>query len=428
VKNIVRLLLTLVVLESCARVNNKKVTSSPMNEGDTSSLSHAAPLTPEEMSYYKRMVSSHLDSTFSKTRFNGSVLVAKNGQIIYEMYNGFVDPRTGKDSITPSTPFHLASVSKTFTGMATLKLWQEGKLNIDDPVSKYLPGFPLDAVTVRLLLNHRSGIPKYDHYMGSMGWDKHKMVSNQDVLDFLIANYKKIPIAAANHGFSYSNTNFALLALIIEKVSGQSYPEYLKKTFFEPFGMKDTYVFTLADSAKYMPSFYYSGKEYRFEFLDAVYGDKNVYSTVRDLLKWDQALKNENIFKKSVLDQAYAGYSFEKPGTHNYGLGWRMYLLNNGKKLIYHNGWWHGNRTSFYRMQDEDATIIALCNNDCRYVYKVKEMADIFGDYLQNNNRYDDDDPNNQQVAQATKPVAKRRSHAVAHKKKPASRRSTAKK
>ncbi|WP_143774334.1 serine hydrolase domain-containing protein [Niastella vici] len=428
-KNLVWSLLILLALESCARVNNKKVTAEPMNPGDSSSPAAAATLTPDELSYYKRMVSNHLDSTLGRTRFNGSVLVAKNGQIVYEAYNGFVDPRTRKDSITPSTPFHLASVSKTFTGMATLKLWEEGKLNIDDPVSKYLPGFPLENVTVRLLLNHRSGIPKYDHYMGEMGWDKHKMVSNQDVLDFLIANYRKIPIAAANHGFSYSNTNFALLALIIEKVSGLPYPTYLKKTFFDPLGMKDSYVFTLADSARYKPSFYYSNREYRFEFLDAVYGDKNVYSTVRDLLKWDQALKNEGLFKKSTLEQAYAGYSFEKPGTHNYGLGWRMYLLKNGKKLVYHNGWWHGNRTSFYRMNDENATVIALCNNDCRYVYKVKELADIFGDYLQNNGHYDDEDPTAagaSPVARAEKP--KRRAHTTALKRKTSSRRSTAKK
>jgi len=428
VKNLVRSLLLILALESCARVNNKKVTSAPTNEGDTSSLpAHATPLSPEEINNYRRLVSNHLDSTLGKTRFNGSVLVAKNGQIVYEEYRGFVDPRTKKDSITPSTPFHLASVSKTFTGMATLKLWEEGKLNIDDPVSKYLPGFPLEAVTVRMLLDHRSGIPKYDHYMGEMGWDKHKMVTNQDVLDFLIANYKRIPIAGANRGFSYSNTNFALLALIIEKVSGMPYPAYLKKTFFDPLGMKDSYVFTLADSAKYMPSFYYSGREYAFEFLDAVYGDKNVYSTVRDLLKWDQALRNESLFKKGTLEAAYSGYSFEKPGTHNYGLGWRMYLLNNGKKLIYHNGWWHGNRTSFYRMTDEDATIIALCNNDCRYVYKVKEMADIFGDYQQNHNHYDDDEPTQQAVARTSRPV-KRHTHATAYKKKSSGRRSTAKK
>jgi CubicO group peptidase (beta-lactamase class C family) len=396
-----------------------------MNDGDTASLPvhRAAPLTAEELSYYKRMVSSHLDSTLGRTHFNGSLLVAKNGQIVYEAYNGFVNVRNKKDSITPSTPFHLASVSKTFTGMATLKLLEQGKLNIDDPVSKYLPGFPLEGVTVKLLLNHRSGIPKYDHYMGEMGWDKHKMISNQDVLDFLIARYKEIPIASPNRGFSYSNTNYALLALIIERVSGMSYPEYLKRTFFDPLGMKDTYVFTLSDSARYMPSFYYSGRPYAFEFLDAVYGDKNIYSTVRDLLKWDQALQSEGLFKKQTLEIAYTGYSFEKPGTHNYGLGWRMYLLKNGKKLVYHNGWWHGNRTSFYRMTDENATIIALCNNDCRYVYKVKELADIFGDYMQNNNRYDEDDHH---VAKAS--PRKHRSHSTAHKKKSSNRRATAKK
>jgi hypothetical protein len=101
-----------------------------------------------------------------------------------------------------------------------------------------------------------------------------------------------------------------------------------------------------------------------------------------------------------------------------------MYLLNNGKKLIYHNGWWHGNRTSFYRMPDENATIIALCNNDCRYVYKVKEMADIFGDYKQNHNRYDDDEP---RVARAERST-KRRTQSTTHKKKSTGRRSTARK
>jgi CubicO group peptidase (beta-lactamase class C family) len=179
-----------------------------------------------------------------------------------------------------------------------------------------------------------------------------------------------------------------------------------------------------------MPSFYYSGRPYAFEFLDAVYGDKNVYSTVRDLLKWDQALKSDTLFKKQTLEAAYTGYSFEKPGIHNYGLGWRMYLLKNGKKLIYHNGWWHGNRTSFYRMLDEDATIIALCNNDCRYVYKVKEMADFFGDYMQNQNRNDDDE--NGKLAKADAPTAvshhRRPHHVTAYKKKTTTRRATAKK
>lgn len=316
--------------------------------------------------------------------FNGSILVAKNGEIIYEQYKGFRNPRVKKDSITPSTSFHLASISKTITGMAILKLAEQGKLNIEDTVSKYLPGFPCSGVTVKTLLNHRSGLPNYVHYMDKLGWDKKKLITNKDVLDFIVARHEDIDIGAPDRRFSYSNTNYALLALVIEKASGQFYGDYLRQTFFEPLGMKDTYVFTPADSAKSLPSFFYSGRQYAFDFLDLVYGDKNIYSTVRDLLKWDQALHSGLFFKKETLDAAYAGYSFERPGVNNYGLGWRMFLLRNGKKFIYHNGWWHGNRTAFYRLIDENVTIIALCNNDSKMVYSSKKFADMFGNYFKN--------------------------------------------
>lgn len=340
-------------------------------------------ITSAELNHYSLLVKGYSDSLFKKYRINGSILVAKHGEIIYEDYHGFINPRKKKDSITATTPFHLASTSKTFTGMAILKLWQDGKLSIDDSVSKYLPNFPSPGVTVRMLLDHRSGIPKYDHYMEVLGWNKHKMVSNQDVLDFLVAHYKDIHCAKPNKGFSYSNTNFALLALIIEKVSGMSYAEYLKTTFFDPLGMKDTFVFTKADSSRYMPSYHTNGLAYRFDFLDWVYGDKNVYSTVRDLMKWDQALYSDTLFSRQTLDAAYTPTSFEKRGIKNYGLAWHMLCLTNGKKLIFHNGWWHGNRTAFYRLLDEDVTIIALCNNDSKKVYSVKEIADYFGDYMQ---------------------------------------------
>jgi CubicO group peptidase (beta-lactamase class C family) len=154
--------------------------------------------------------------------------------------------------------------------------------------------------------------------------------------------------------------------------------------------MQDTYVYSLSDSAKAMMSYYQSGRPFRMEFLDLVYGDKNVYSTVRDLYKWDQALRNGQLFSKGVLDSAYAGYSFEKPGQRNYGLGWRMLFIPNGKKLIYHNGWWHGNRTVFIRMLDENATIIALSNNDYKYVYSAKRLCDLFGDYRQSHESFDE--------------------------------------
>ncbi|WP_246228548.1 serine hydrolase domain-containing protein [Paraflavitalea devenefica] len=405
----------------CAQLSDKQpALLAQTNAQTTLSAANASANNPDSADYYISLVRGFVDTTFGD-HLNGSILVARKGQVLYEKYAGFSNPRRPEDSITANTPFHLASVSKTFTGMAVLKLWEQGKLNIDDPVSHYLPNFPCAGVTVKMLLNHRSGIPKYDHYMGSLGWNRRKIMNNQDVLDFLITNRKKIPVGRPDRGFSYSNTNYALLALIIEKVSGQFYGDYLKHTFFDSLGMRDSYVFTRADSARSLPSFYYSGRPYAFDYLDMVYGDKNIYSTVRDLLKWDQALHN-GLFKQSTLDAAYSPYSFEKPGTHNYGLGWRMYVLKNGKKLVYHNGWWHGNRTAFYRLLDEDVTIIALCNNDAKSIYTVKEMADYFGDYMQ---RTDGDGYADNRVARTVRKKSSKKQMIAKAKTKSYKKRST---
>ena len=334
-----------------------------------------------ELDRYRKLVEDFYQSAFARGRFNGSFLVAKNGQIIYENYSGYRDPRRRTDSITPNTSFHLASVSKTFTGMAVLKLWEEGKIDIEKPVAEYIPGFPLPDVSVKSLLNHRSGIPNYVHYMEKLGWDRKQFITNEDVLNFLIQRRKDIQIGAPDKRFSYSNTNYALLALLVERVTGQHFAEYMRISFFEPLGMNDTYVYTPSDSARSLSSYFYSGREYAFDYLDLVYGDKNIYSTVRDLLKWDQALQGGMFFKPQTLEAAYTGYSNEKKGINNYGLGWRLQQYPNNKKIIYHNGWWHGNRTAFYRLPDENTTIIALCNNDSKMVYKSKKLADLFGNY-----------------------------------------------
>lgn len=265
--------------------------------------------------------------------------------------------------------------------MAVLKLWEEGRIDIEKPVAEYMPGFPLPDVTVKSLLNHRSGIPNYVHYMEQLGWDRKQFITNEDVFNFLVQRRKDIQIGPADRRFSYSNTNYALLALLVEKVTGQHFAEYMRLSFFEPLGMNDTYVYTPSDSARSLSSYFYSGREYAFDYLDLVYGDKNIYSTVRDLLKWDQALQGGMFFKPQTLEAAYTGYSNEKKGINNYGLGWRLQQYPNNKKIIYHNGWWHGNRTAFYRLPDENTTIIALCNNDSKMVYKSKKLAVLFGNY-----------------------------------------------
>ena len=358
-----------------------KKKSVQQEESPEAPLVQVQKIPPQQLSRYQLAVQKFYDSAFRKGRFNGSLLVAKNGEIIFEKYSGFRHPRVKHDSITPYTSFHLASVSKTFTAMAALKLAEMGNLNINDPVANFLDSFPVPDVTIKTLMNHRSGLPNYVHYMEELGWDKKKPVTNQEVLDFIIKRHDEIQIGKADRRFNYSNTNYALLALVIEKASGMSYPDFMKKTFFEPLGMSDTYVFTMADSARSLSSFFNSGRQYAFDFLDQVYGDKNIYSTVRDLLKWDQALQN-GFFRRPTLDSAYSPYSFEKPGINNYGLGWRMFVLKNGKKFIYHNGWWHGNRTAFYRLLEENVTIIALSNNDYKKVYGTKKLADIFGKYF----------------------------------------------
>src|SRR5262245_13004785 len=117
-----------------------------------------------------------------------------------------------------------------------------------------------------------------------------------------------------------------------------SFPEFMQHKFFGPLQMNPTHTFHVQDILTAPHSFSYSGNYWRFDFMDGVYGDKNVYTTPRDLLKWDQALYTEQVINKALLDSAFTPYSFERPSVHNYGLGWRLQVFPNGKKVIYHFG------------------------------------------------------------------------------------------
>jgi CubicO group peptidase (beta-lactamase class C family) len=351
---------------------------------------HPKTIHPEEFRQYSNASRHFFDSLFIRG-FNGGLVVAHDGVVVFEKYSGFKDPRRHIDSVNAHTAFHLASVSKTFTAMAILKLWEEGKLDIHDDISKYLSGFP-PGISIKNLLSQRSGLRNYVHFMDQSGWDKRKYLSNSDLLQYIIQHHDQVIYTTAGHHFEYSNTNYAFLALIIEKVSGESYNEFLTKTFFLPLHMEDTYVYSISDTAKATRSYRLNGRIYPMEYLDMVYGDKNIYSTPDDMLKWDAALRGDVLFKKSTLDSAYTPYSLEKRGKRNYGLGWRMIVYPDGKKLIYHNGWWHGNRTVFIRMMEENATIIALCNNDNKKVYSAKKLCDVFGNYQQ---AHENDEPDN---------------------------------
>ncbi|HYF29950.1 MAG TPA: serine hydrolase domain-containing protein [Chitinophagaceae bacterium] len=338
-----------------------------------------ASLSATEVERYIRAVEDFYDSALDHPSFNGSFLVAKNGQVIFERYRGFADLGK-KDSLTARHAFHIASISKTFTAMAVLKLFEEGRIQLSDSLGKFFPDFPYEGVTVKMLLSHRSGLPNYAYYLEEHKWDKKIRVTNNDVLQTLYT-YRPALDFTPGKRFAYCNTNYVLLALIIEKITGMSYAQYLQSIFFGPLGMQDTYVYTLADSARAMPSYEYNGRKWGFDFLDLVYGDKNIYSTARDLLKWDQALYSTTLFKQSTLDSAFTPYSFEKPGVKNYGLGWRMFCYPTGKKIVYHNGWWHGNNTVLTRLVQDSATIIVLGNKRNNRIYRVKPLFEVFSHY-----------------------------------------------
>lgn len=331
---------------------------------------------PEKLDLYKNEVENFYNNKLLRSGFNGGILVAKKGHIIFEAYHGFYNLRK-KDSLTRHSAFHIASVSKTFTAMATLKLAQMGKLSIDDDVKKFFPAFPYDNVKVKDLLSHRSGLPNYLYFMDKLGWDKKKHCTNTDVLDYLI-KFKPAATKPNTH-FTYCNTNYALLGLIIQKASGEPYADFLQQKFFTPLKMNDTYVYNISDSATAMPSYDDRGRPEAFTFLDCGFGDKNIYSTPEDLLKWDQALYTNEIFSKETLEKAFTPYSNEKAGIRNYGYGWRMNVYPDGKKVIYHNGWWHGNNAVFIRMIQDSVTIIVLGNKYDRNIYMAKDMERFFG-------------------------------------------------
>ena len=333
------------------------------------------PLSKNEKKKFIEAVYKKYDTLLLKHGFNGSILVAKNGEILLEDYHGFANFST-KEMLTSTTPFHLASVSKTFTATSILKLSEEKKLHLDDSIQVYFPLFPYHNISIKMLLNHRSGLPNYVYAMTKYPEWKHKLATNADMLQFLI---DKIPTwyGYPNRGFNYCNTNYALLALIIEKVSGLPYPLYLQKNIFEPLGMTHSFVFTNKDSANYKPSFQPNNRPYTLEAMDAIYGDKNIYSTVRDMFLWDKGFYNNRIISKATYDEAIQPSSFEKKGTHNYGMGWRLLTLPEGT-VVFHNGWWHGNNNVFTRFIDDTATIIILGNKFNKAIYSGMKIGTVF--------------------------------------------------
>jgi CubicO group peptidase (beta-lactamase class C family) len=213
------------------------------------------------------------------------------------------------------------------------------------------------------------------------GWNNRKVLSNQDVLDLMIKHKFRL-LSANDTRFEYCNTNYVILALIIEKATGLSYRDAMKSLIFKPLGMKNTFVFDYAKD-KDTVSMSYRGKNIpaSWDQFDALVGDKNIYSTPRDLLKFDLATYSADFIRPEILHEAIVGYSPQPKTMKNYGLGMRMKEWPTGQRLTYHNGWWHGSTSSFITLKKDTVTIIALSNKYSTKTYQTLKLTSFFGDY-----------------------------------------------
>jgi len=332
----------------------------------------AMPLVYDTASPQARDLIARLDAYYRRqvaAGFNGGVLLGAGGKVFYERYFGYSN-RERRIPFGPNSSSQLASVSKTFTGAATLYLYEHKYINLDAPVQTYIKEFPYPNITVRMLLSHRSGLPDYTKWYEVYNHDHNTPINNETMIAMMAQHMPRLEFRP-NSRFKYCNTNFAVLARIIEKVTGMGYSDFMTKYIFQPLGMNHTFIY---NPAKGMPaegaiSYRHNWVREPDMFADGVYGDKGIYSTPEDMYRWDQSFYHNTLLSNETIELAYGPCSFERKGIKNYGLGWRMLCYANGNKIIYHNGWWHGNNTSFYRFIKENMTFIVLGNRFTNSIY-----------------------------------------------------------
>ncbi len=290
--------------------------------------------------------------------FNGSILIASKGQVLLRKGYGMANYELDAPN-TPLTKFHIASISKTFTAAAIMLLEERGLLRVSDPLSKYIPDYPSgDKITVHHLLTHTSGIQNVNYFP-----DYNAKSKFPQTLTNIIEMFKNKPLGMQpGERYEYSNSNYNLLAFIIEKVSSKSYGEFLRENIFAPLEMKDTGHDGHAGAIiKNRASGYAAVGVNDLEnapYLDWTIktGNGSLYSTVEDLYRWDRALYTEKILKKSTLDKVF------KPHVDNIGYGWFL-----GKRLNRNvtrmSGRSPGFQGEIQRYVNDDACVIVLSNN-----------------------------------------------------------------
>ncbi|GIN96022.1 penicillin-binding protein 4* [Siminovitchia terrae] len=326
-------------------------------------------------------IKANLENLFQyikeKQLLNGTVLVAKKGEILYEGAFGDADLSTNRP-LTSQSVFNLASVSKPITATAILLLVQEGKLSLDDYLNKWIPDLPYEGITIRHLLNHTNGLPDYLDLF-EVYWDKAKIADNDDLLRYLI-KYKPERLFAPNERVEYSNTGYILLAIIVERITDMDFSDFLQENIFKPLKMTRTQAIGVRKENIEIDDYAYGyvydvyAGEYiladDFEeskmvtYLDGMLGDGGIQSTVRDLYLYERALRSGNLINDELLKEAYKPAVTETETPFKYGFGWILEDDKEKGQIIWHSGGWPGYVTHLRRFIDHDIVVIVLRNKE----------------------------------------------------------------
>jgi CubicO group peptidase (beta-lactamase class C family) len=340
-----------------------------------------------------------------RNELSGNVLVATEGNVLYKHSFGYANV-AHKTLNTDSSTFILASLAKPFTAVAILQLKEKGKLKLDDAASKYLLDFPYTHITIRQLLSHTSGLTDLQIFEGPYRADTNKIFSNADIIPAIRAD-KNALIAQPGEKYSYSNTGFGILVLIVEKIAGVPFQDYLRKQVFAPAKMDHTYINSRLidqnpgdrnrtqnyDFLSYAPDRLLvadSMKKHKIELinLSGILGPDAVISTTGDLLRFDQALYGSKLLRQSTLQEAFTPVKLNngQDATGGWGkiawysgLGWMILRDSTDGKIVFHPGGDAGAVTILLRNLTRHQTVIVLDNVTHRGVHSYAEVLLLSG-------------------------------------------------
>jgi CubicO group peptidase (beta-lactamase class C family) len=313
-------------------------------------------------------VSAEIDALFEPLTEGKSpgaaVIVIERGQVLHVGGYGYADLER-RIPISPETAFRLASVSKQFAAMAIMILAERGQLDYDDAMVEYLPELERfgDRITLRHLLVHTSGLP--DYYDALEAESEGGMPDTKQAMRFL-AGWGE-PLFPAGERYEYSNPGYEMLALVVERSSGQTFSEFVQDNIFTPLGMNDSAVHDGSQGAIRNRALGYARKGDSFELddehvLNNIVGSGGIYSTVEDLYLWDQALYTEKLVQRATLEEAWSPARLAGGEEYPYGFGWRLGRHGGLGRRVSHSGGWVGFSTVIVRYPERQFGVIVLSN------------------------------------------------------------------